>query len=231
MSSIDTSVLLAFALLWAVIVPTPGANSLMVAHIALSRGRRHMLAAVGGNMIGIALLGGAALLGLALMLETLPWLRRAVTIGGAIYLVYFGLRLILANGTPTQPSHAAGAGNGDAMASASPEAASREHANEPLSRSVGIGLLTSLSNAQAIIFVSSIFAVSGVLAANLATGLACVATMIVMNASYLLALGSLLLLPAPRRLYLRFIAPIRRLFGVIFAALGLRLIWRELVQP
>lgn len=229
-SAIDTSVLLAFTLLWAVIVPTPGANSLMVAHIALSRGRRHMLAAVGGNMIGIALLGGTALLGLALMLETLPWLRRVVTIGGAIYLVYFGLRLILSDGAPPNQPHATGGENINA-GSGAPTSTQGKPANEPLSRSIGIGLLTSLSNAQAIIFVSSIFAVSGVLAANLATSLACVATMIVMNGSYLIALGSLLLLPAPRRLYLRFITPIRRLFGAIFAALGLRLIWRDLVHP
>lgn len=220
-SPIDLSVLLTFAALWAVIVPTPGANSLMVAHIALSRGKTHMLAAVAGNMVGIALLGGAALLGLAVLLETLPWLRRVVTIGGGLYLIYFGLRLLFGPHTPPTMDSSSGS-------SSTPQSdfTDSDIDKTSLSRSAVIGLLTSLSNAQAIIFVSSIFAVSGVISANVATGLACVASMIVMNASYLTALGALLLLP-PRRLYLRYIATARRVFGVIFAGLGLRLVLRE----
>lgn len=209
---IDFAVLASFALLWVVVVPTPGANTLMVAHIALSQGRRHMLAAVAGNMVGVALLGTAALLGLSILLEALPWMRRAVTIAGGLYLVYFGIMLFLGRGaSPPSPQQPAAADD------------------EPLSRSFRIGVLTSLSNAQAIVFISSIFAVAGILHSTLITGAACVAVMIAMNASYLLFIGSLLLLPSPRRLYLRFLVPVRRVFGAVFAGLGLRLVLRDLV--
>ena len=40
--AIDPSVLTAFVILWAAIVPTPGANSLMVTHVALTRGPLHV---------------------------------------------------------------------------------------------------------------------------------------------------------------------------------------------
>ena len=41
-AAIDPSVLTAFVILWAAIVPTPGANSLMVTHVALTRGPLHV---------------------------------------------------------------------------------------------------------------------------------------------------------------------------------------------
>lgn len=221
---VDFGVVAAFALLWAVIVPTPGANSLMVVHIALTHGRAHMLAAIAGNMAGIALIGGAALFGMAVLLETLPWLSRAVTIGGGLYLVYFGVRLILARPAAASPdSHQATTSKPSARQTTAV-------AVEPLSRSLTVGFFTQLSNAQAIIFVSSIFAVADVLAANIATGLACVGVMIAMNALYLSLLGSLLLLPTPRRLYLRFITPVRRLFGLLFVGFGARLVLRDLMR-
>lgn len=75
---VDVGVVVAFALLWAAVVPTPGANSLMVTHVALTRNRRHVACAVAGNMLGILALGLAALLGLAAVLEAFPWLRRAI---------------------------------------------------------------------------------------------------------------------------------------------------------
>ena len=66
MTSIDFSVVAAFAVLWAAIVPTPGANSLMVTHIALTRGPGAIAQAIAGNMAGILLLALAALFGMAI---------------------------------------------------------------------------------------------------------------------------------------------------------------------
>lgn len=213
-SSIDLGVLATFAVLWAAIVPTPGANSLMVAHIALVGGPRRMLTAIAGNMAGIALIALAALLGMELLLQSLPWLRTALFLGGAAYLVHFGLRLLLQGGGSAL---AIGAGRSDASAGSGWQ-------------SFRLGFLTQLANVQAIVFVTSLFAVAGVLGSTPATGLAAVLVMVALNACWLTMLGSLLLLPAPRRLYLRFGRLLQRLFGLLFVGLGLRLVWRELVR-
>ena len=52
--ALDYQVLWAFTLLWLAIVPTPGANSLLIVHLALTRGWREVAIALIGNLIGIA---------------------------------------------------------------------------------------------------------------------------------------------------------------------------------
>ena len=213
--AIDTSILTAFVILWAAVVPTPGANSLMVTHVALTRGPPHVALAVAGNVTGIMLLAIAALLGMAVVLHAFPWLRVAIHLFGGAYLAYLGARFLArARGAPER-----GAGEpGDDVS------APRRW------RTFALGLTTALSNAQAIVFITSIFAVTGVLDASLATGLACVAAMIVMNATYLGLLGWLFLRSAPRRLYLRFRHWIEGTIGALFVFFGLRLVYRELVE-
>lgn len=210
---IDWHVLGAFTLLWLVIVPTPGANSLMVTHVALTRGWRHVAAAIGGNMVGIVLLGSLALAGMAVVLQAFPWMRLAIHVAGGAYLVYFGGRLLRRGLTPAAPA-APGISTADAGAT--------------LARTFVMGLATQLANAQAIVFITSIFAASGVLTASLATGVACVGAMIVANASYLALLGALFQLPTPRRFYLAFRHRIETAMGGLFVAFGLRLVFEEL---
>ena len=90
----DTTVLMNFLLLWLVIVPTPGANQLMVTHQALTRPAAHVAFAILGNVSGILLLATLAMLGWAAALETFPWLRLAVYMLGGGYLIYLGVRLL-----------------------------------------------------------------------------------------------------------------------------------------
>lgn len=213
--SIDPAVVAGFAVLWAAIVPTPGANSLMVTHVALTRGPAHLAWAIAGNMLGIALLALCALLGLAILLEAFPWARLAVNVVGGLYLVYFGARLV---GRSRRPAGAAAPG-------AAPGGDTR------LARTFALGLATALANAQAIVFITSIFAVAGVVKAGLATGMVCIAAMIALNAAYLGFLGWLFMRPTPRRLYLRFRRFLEGTIGIVFAFFGLRLILRELVRP
>lgn len=211
--ALDFSILTAFAILWAAIVPTPGANSLMVTHVALTHGPRHVALAIAGNMAGILLLATAALLGMAIVLHTFPWLRLAIHLFGGAYLVYFGARLL-------------------DRARAKPASATPNGADAPAPaawRTFALGFATALSNAQAIVFITSIFAVTGVLDASLATGVACIAAMIAMNASYLGLLGWLFLRPTPRRIYLRFRRWIEAGIGSLFVLFGVRLVYRELV--
>ncbi len=206
MIPVDVTVLTSFALLWAVVVPTPGANSLMVTHVALTRGPRHVAIAIAGNMLGNVLLAAAALLGTAALLQSFPWLRLAVHVLGGIYLMYFGGRLLLRSRRAPVVGADGAAGHATAAAGW---------------RTLALGFATALSNAQAILFLTSIFAVAGVLDAGIPTGIACIATMIAMNASYLGLIGWLFLRQGPRRIYARFRHWIEGTIGTLFVGFGL----------
>jgi threonine/homoserine/homoserine lactone efflux protein len=215
-SPIDTGVLWSFLLLWLVIVPTPGANSLMVTHTALTRPAAHVAFAILGNVTGVILLGTAALLGWAALLDVFPWLRTAVHLLGGAYLIYFGWRLVSrARSSPAQTA----------------TVDDRRHINqsEPI-KAIGLGLVTALSNAQAILFITSIFAASGVLTATPATGLAVLAIMATCNVTYLGCLGWMFQRDAVRVRYQRFQRRFETAIGAVFMVFGGRLVWRELMR-
>jgi threonine/homoserine/homoserine lactone efflux protein len=211
---LDGQVLWAFFLLWLVIVPTPGANSMMVTHTALTRPAAHVAFAIVGNIAGILLLATLAMAGWAALLEAMPWLRLVVHLLCGAYLIYFGLRL-LDRARQSKPAPSATADTLDRT--------------EP-GRALVLGFVTALSNAQAILFITSIFAVSGVLAANLATSLAVLGIMATCNVLYLGGLAWLLRRPRVRRGYDRARGVIEGTMGALFIGFGGRLIWRELAR-
>lgn len=211
---IDTGVWWSFFLLWLVIVPTPGANSLMVTHTALSRPAAHVAFAVLGNVVGVVLLGAAALLGWGALLDTFPWLRMTVHVLGGAYLIYFGGRLLQRVRVPA----------------AQMQAADRIILRTEPVKALGLGLATALSNAQAILFITSIFAVSGALTASTSTGLAVLATIALCNTAYLGLLGWMFQRDGVRLAYQRFRRGFEGAIGVVFVAFGTRLIVRELTR-
>jgi threonine efflux protein len=211
---LDTTVLSTFLLLWLVIVPTPGANSLMVTHLALARPPAHVAFAILGNVAGVLLLGTCALLGWAAVLEALPWLRVAVHVLGGLYLVIFGVRLLLRATAPVRVSA---------------DAPERIELTQPL-QAMAVGFATALSNAQAILFITSIFAVSGVLNANLSTGLGVLAIIAICNFTYLSFLGWIFRHDAIRRGYQRFRRGFEGSIGALFVIFGGRLMLREVLR-
>jgi len=214
MPTIDLAILSGFALLWAVIVPTPGPNSLMITHTALTQDWRRVAAALAGNSLGSTTLALAALAGMAALLAAFPWLRLVIHVIGGLYLVWVGIRLVRRSLAGSASATLAGAVGSDPQTS--------------LGRAFAVGLATALSNAQAVIFITSIFAATGVLAASLPTGLAVVATLVTMNAAYLGGLAWLLQRPLARRTYLRLRRPFEGLVGVVFLGFGIRMVVKEL---
>lgn len=212
---IDLHIVGAFAILWAAIVPTPGANSLMVTHVALSFGFRTAAIAICGNIVGTAILALSALLGLSAVLELVPWSRLAVGVAGGLYLVWVGVRLI-------RRSWAAPATPLADVASDEPPM--------PAGKALGLGFATALSNGQAIFFITSIFSAAGLLGANLATGFASVGTLLVMNAIWLLMLAGLFQHAHARGGYLRLRRSIEAFMGGLFLFFGGRLLVREIAR-
>ncbi|MFO1193573.1 MAG: LysE family transporter [Rhodoferax sp.] len=215
--ALDLPVLTTFALMWMAVVPTPGPNILMVTHVAITRTPLHVAYAIAGNMVGIALLASLALIGWAAILETFPWLRLGVSVFGGLYLMWLGARLV-------RRSRRAGS------AEAAPASPADTTPPDDLRRTALLGLVTALSNAQAILFITSIFAVSGVLHANAATGVATVLIIIACNASYLSVLGWLFQRERMRAGYARYRGVLEAATGSLFMVFGGRLLWRALVR-
>jgi threonine/homoserine/homoserine lactone efflux protein len=95
-------------------------------------------------------------------------------------------------------------------------------------RTAVLGLVTALSNAQAILFITSIYAATGVLTANVATGFASIAIMLSCNAAYLALLGWLFQREKIRAAYARFRGLMDGAIGTLFVLFGGRLLWRAL---
>jgi len=212
---IDYAVLGAFTLLWLAIVPTPGPNSLLIVHLALTASWRDVALALSGNLIGITIYALGTMLGLALLLAAVPSVRLAVYLLGGAYLVWSGARLVRAG--LGHKRLAAGAALQDGLG------------DMPTPNPFLRGLLTALANVAALFFLASIFAGVGILVANPATELAALGVIVVGNGLYLTLLAWLLQRERPRAFYARNRGAMQLGFGLLFVAFGLRLVLRELL--
>ena len=212
---LDYSVLGAFTLLWLAIVPTPGPNTLLIVHLALTAGWRDVAAALVGNLLAIAFYALATLLGLALLLAAAPSVRLGVYVLGGAYLIRVGAHLVR-GGLGRRRA-------GDAAAML--PAAQPEGTGGPFLR----GVLTALANVQALFFLASIFASVGLLAADPATQVAAIGVIVVGNGGYLSLLAWLMQREAARAFYARNRGLMEIGFGLLFLAFGARLVLRELV--
>ena len=212
---IDYAVLGGFTLLWLAIVPTPGPNSLLIVHLALTAPWRDVAIALLGNLFGVTIYALGTLFGLALLLAAVPSVRLAVYGLGGAYLVWSGIRLVGA-GLLWRRSGSAGA-----LADGSRAIV----AQSPFLQ----GVLTALANVAALFFLASIFAGAGILVANPATQLAALLVIVTGNGLYLALLAWLLQRERPRAFYARNRGAMQLGFGVLFLAFGLRLIARELL--
>lgn len=81
-------------------VVIPGPNFVAVAHKAVSATMAHALMLVAGIVIVNLFWATCAILGIGAVFTWLPWLASIVKCLGAGYLIWFGVRLILASGVP-----------------------------------------------------------------------------------------------------------------------------------
>jgi threonine efflux protein len=212
---LDWGLLTAFSLLWLAIVPTPGPNSLLIVHLALTKGWRDVAVALAGNLIAIANYALATLLGLALLLTAAPSVQLGLYLAGGAYLIWVGAHLVRAG-----VARRAGGGPHATPASAEPT---------PSAGTFVQGMLTQFANVPALFFLASIFAGVGILAASVATKLAAVGVIVLGNGGYLTILAWLMQREAARVFYARNRGLMEIGFGLLFALFGLRLVLRELV--
>ncbi|WP_241050154.1 LysE family translocator [Achromobacter xylosoxidans] len=99
----QTQTLVAYTLVAAVSVVTPGPASILAMRNGAAGGLRAVLPSSLGNVTGLFLLSAAAMLGLGVVLQSSALLFAALKIAGAAYLIYLGLRHLLGRSSVAAP--------------------------------------------------------------------------------------------------------------------------------
>lgn len=186
---------------------SPGPSFVMVARTAVASTRGNGLAAALGMGAGGIVFATAALLGLQVLLASVPWLYLAFKVAGGGYLAYLGYRIWRGANAPLTLS-----------ASAGPDS------QPSLKRAFILGLGTQLSNPKTAIFYGSIFA--SLLPHDIPAALFVALPVVVfcIEAGWYSIVALLLSSASPRDAYLRYKSWIDRVAGGVMALLGLRLV-------
>jgi threonine/homoserine/homoserine lactone efflux protein len=195
MSTADT--FLSLVTLWLVAIVTPGPNMMLFTAIGLSSSRAAIAAAAGGILLGTAAWGFAGLFGLFWLFETFPPLALAIKLAGGAYLVWKGFQIVRGS-----------IRSRDANGTVAPRPATAPR------RAFVAGLLTNLGNPKSLVFVTSLFAVTHLAEKPLSIGLAGVAVMVAMSATYY-AIFALMLRATP---FARGEGRLKRAVGVVVGA-------------
>ncbi|WP_431019123.1 LysE family translocator [Burkholderia cepacia] len=182
-------ILLQIAVVYLVAAITPGPNFFMISQLSL------------------------AMLGLAAVLHQVEWLYEAIRIGGAVYLVYFGLKL-LRSGVRRDAAPA------DAPDERAPLAA--PHARDYL-RAYRSGLFTCLTNPKSCAFWTSVFAAMLPAHVPLWFNGAVLVTIGALSAGWYSCVAYLFASPRAQRGYRRVRRPLDALCGVALVGLGAKL--------
>ena len=137
------SLVVAFAILGAILLGaiSPGPSFVLVARTAVALSRRDALAMALGMGVGGVIFAGSALLGLMVILASVPWIYIAIKVAGAFYLLYLALSLW------KSANHSAKTED------------MRQDSGRGMFRSFAVGLMTQLSNPKTAIWYASIFTV------------------------------------------------------------------------
>ncbi len=194
--------IVALVLLCAGSVISPGPNFALVSRTSLAVSRRAAVGVPLGVATGATVFMCLAMFGASAAIELVPRLREAVRIGGGLFLVYLAYRISSAHppedgsrGMPPKEKH--------------------------LRYGFPLGLSTSLSNPQPIVFFLGVFASSNVLRTPLATQLGAITACAAIEVIWYGLVAFLLSRGGPRRFYRRYRRLLDLAFCVLLAALGL----------
>ena len=139
-------ILLQIAVVYLLAAITPGPNFFMITQLSLAGRRGLGSASALGVGTASTIWASLAMLGFATVLQKIDWLYNGIRIGGAIYLVYFGFKLVRA------------ASRRDEAPAAPVETAPLPNDAAAYFRAWRTGLFTCLTNPKSCAFWTSVFA-------------------------------------------------------------------------
>jgi RhtB (resistance to homoserine/threonine) family protein len=190
--------------IWTITVLSPGPNFLATSHAALAHSRRAGVLVAAGISLGTTIWATASLLGLGLLFQTAGWLYHVVRVVGAAYLIYLGLRMILAARARTATAGPVGPGVSGLQA-------------------FRRGMLTDLGNPKAAAFFTSLFAVAVPPLAPLWFDAAIVAAVVVIAGGWYATVACAMASRPVAAFYRRAQRIISYAAGAVFIGFGIRL--------
>lgn len=140
--------LLAFITASVLIIVVPGVDFALVTRQTVKHGRRGGFITLAGLVVGAFVHVTLATAGLSALLASSETLYTALRIAGALYLLYIGATILWATRS-RQPVRESVAASGSGAATPPPEPVT---ADEPVSRSFTMGIMSNLLNPKVILF-------------------------------------------------------------------------------
>lgn len=204
---IDSSAVATVFSVYAAGVVIPGPNFVAVVHKAVSGNRSDTLALVAGIVIVNLFWATCAIFGIGMVFAIFPWLAMGVRLAGAAYLIWFGLRLVVA----------ARAG----------DVAARHPLKSPPFRAAFLqGVATNIANPKSIAFYAAVFSSAAPAHVSMPTFVAMLATVGATATCWYGAVALVLSHAAIATAYRRVKAWIDRACGYLIIALGIRQAFR-----
>lgn len=200
--------LLTFLAIYSLAIVSPGPNFILVFNTALNDSRRAGLLTACGVATGSGLFGLAGLVGLLLLLDTLPHFAAGVRLFGGGYLAWLGCSMVWSLRQAAPAELALG-----------PAVVARSGARAYLS-----GLLTNLSNPKAWVFYLSLFTL--VISPDLQLGhkLFLNLIMIAISLGWYSLVAMMISSELARPLFLTIKRPLQLVLGVVLVVLGVRIV-------
>lgn len=195
--------LASLALVQLLLAMSPGPAFVLTVRTAAGEGMRPALWLSLGLACGVLVWAAAALAGLSILFEVMPWLQTGLRIAGALFLIFIALKLW---------RHA-------------PDLLPEQHDNVAPGalRSFLLGVWTDLANPKALAFFAAVF--SGLIPASpsLADAVSILSVVFVIELVWYIAVALVFSRAAPRRIYTRIKANLERVFAVLIGGFGIRI--------
>ncbi|WP_028217216.1 LysE family translocator [Paraburkholderia oxyphila] len=154
--------LLQIAIVYLLALVSPGPNFFMVTQLSLAGRRGLGIASAFGVGTGSTLWAALAMLGFAAVLQHIEWLYHGVRVAGALYLLWFGIKLLRSgarrDANSVDEPHAAHATAASRSAEGAPVAPLPPPDRRAWLRTWRAGFLTCLTNPKSCVFWTSVFA-------------------------------------------------------------------------
>lgn len=197
-------ILLPLALAHFAAAASPGPSFVLIARTAAARSRAAAMRMSVGLGLGALFWAAAALFGLSLLFQLLPWTFLALKIAGGLFLVWIAIQMIRHAAQPL-----------DMSAGAAPRTSALGDVRH--------GLLVQIANPKVSVFFGSVFVT--LLPPDMPLGLlaALLAIIFIVETAWYLAVATVFAVPRVRARYLAFKAWIDRACGGVLGLLGLKL--------
>lgn len=194
-------VLLQLSVMHILMAMIPGPNTVVVTYFSARASRREGLKAVAGIVLGSAAWVILSMMGVGVLLLDAGILYRALRMAGAAYLIYIGIKMLVAGVRPASDQRPAQAARSPMLA----------------------GLLTTLSNPKSAVFWTSVFVLVVPAHAPVWFYGAVVMLIVVQSALWYATVALALSTDFARRHYMRFTPWLDRIAGIIMIGLGCKL--------